>query len=107
MKKLTKELRKSMWRELDRASEKHGESFNSPAEAYAVIKEEVEEAQEHMQEVSTDLEEFWGSVKRNSSTIGDAVWIREYALSAAAELIQVAAMAQKAMRGYEVENREN
>lgn len=104
MKKLTKELRKSMWRELDRASEKHGESFNSPAEAYAVIKEELEEAQENMESLSDSIDYFWESVKDNINTIEDAEWIRKYALSAAAELIQVAAMAKKAMRGYGVNN---
>ena len=63
----------------------------------------LEEAQENMESLSDSIDYFWESVKDNINTIEDAEWIREYALSAAAELIQVAAMAQKAMRGYEVE----
>ena len=47
---------------------------------------------------------FWEEVKNNWNTLECADSIREHALSAAAELIQVAAMAQKAIRGYEVES---
>jgi len=39
--------------EYNRASEKYGKEFNSSHEAYAVILEEIEEAHENIQEVSS------------------------------------------------------
>lgn len=103
MEKLLEDMRKAMHEELDRATAKHGEKHHSPAEAYAVMLEEVEEAQDQIDSLCCDVGNFWEEVKNNWNTLECADSIREHALSAAADLIQVAAMAQKAIRGYEVD----
>lgn len=88
--------------ELTRANKQYGDSFNSLHEAYAVIKEELEEAQDEIDIVEDLLNEFWLFTKHDDASGCDnvAYKIRNTAIRGAAELIQVAAMAEKyACRG--------
>lgn len=75
--------------------------FSSWHEAYAVILEEVEEAQREMEMLAdAKLPRFWNRVKNKhvspASYAGDMGEIRGYAVRAIEELIQVAAMCDKA-----------
>jgi hypothetical protein len=94
-------------KELASANEKFG-PFNSAHEGYAVIKEEVEEAQENFDNVKIALDELWKMVKGNVPIIQLIInyendsfdryhieALKSEAINAAVELIQVAAMAQK------------
>lgn len=86
--------------ELNIALQKFGE-FKNNHEAYAVMKEEIEEAEEELIELNTLLRNYWYYVKINSST--NAIhpklkYIRKHAINMACEAIQVAAMAEKALR---------
>ena len=55
MTKLKNEVTKLVDFELEMANKEHGERFNSAHEAYAVMKEEYEEAKEALIDVSTLL----------------------------------------------------
>lgn len=85
-----------------RAANKKFPLFSSWHEAYAVILEEVEEAQDEMTMLKEErLPRFWSRVKNKhvspASYAGDMGAIRGYAVRAIEELIQVAAMCDKAV----------
>ena len=100
MKELKEAVKTLMEEEYRRASEKFGENFHSPHEAYAVIKEEVEEAESDLKYFKTLLKYHWCDVKKNdmehqNHTLEE---IEKSAINAACECIQVAAMAYKARK---------
>ena len=74
--------------------------FHSNHEAYAVIKEEVEETEEDNTDTVNNVLYFWKQIKQNANkkqikqTLED---IKSSAIHAACEAIQTAAMAQKAI----------
>lgn len=97
MKELIKAVEALMHEEYERAAVKFGERFNSSHEAYAVILEEVEEAGDEFDCIRGYLAEYWDCVKNNE----DGGWpdaIETAAIQAAAECIQIAAMAYKARK---------
>ena len=105
MSDLLGETQVSVLMEYNRAAEKFGKAHNSPHEGYAVILEEYEEAQQESDMFLRELEYYWGSVKRNSTFSDDTLEnMQAYAMRAAAEWIQVAAMCYKAMKGKEDED---
>jgi len=69
--------------------------FVSPHEGYAVIKEEIEEHLDDTIGINSQFSALWENVKCNESAIDDANKLSILAIHAAAEAIQVAAMAQK------------
>lgn len=89
--------------EYGRAAAEHGAAAHSPHEGYALIKEETEEAQEEMEELKQRLDHLWCCVKNDEVQYGPHYlgYIRKAAVLGACELIQVAAMADKALAGYE------
>ena len=106
MKELLNEIEQAAENELVRANRKHT-LFNSPHEAYAVIKEEVEEAELEMEHIKDSVRIFWKAVKyddiaRNMYRFLHG--IKDIAINLAAEAIQVAAMAQKAMDSIKQRN---
>ena len=108
MKQLLKDVEQLTEKEYALASKDHGAQFHSPHEAYAVIKEEVEEAQDELRVIEDRLtDEFWRGVKYDSTFTCNynAKIIYDRAVSAAAECIQVAAMACKSLKGYEVDKK--
>lgn len=99
MKELLKEVELTVKCELKRANKVHP-LFNSPHEAYAVIKEEVEEAELEMEHIKDSVRIFWKAVKYDDSAKNMCRFlhgIKDIAMNLAAEAIQVAAMAQKAI----------
>lgn len=104
MKILSKAVGDLVQQEYALASEQHGPRFHSLHEAYAVMKEELEEA-EHEFDIAKDKldEDFWRGVRFDSELKCEknAQLIQERAEKAAAEMIQLAAMAYKAQRGFE------
>lgn len=108
MTKLRKAVEGLVDMELVLASEQHGERFRSAHEAYAVILEEFEEAVDEISHIRENLFGLWNTTKSNDYNGGEYSLdnIMSAAESAACECIQVAAMAEKALRGYEV-NDEN
>ena len=86
--------------EYGRASVKFGAVNNSDHESYAVLREEVDEAVDAMEDVDNLTDSFFEMVKTNEE---DKVKmdilnvIKHRAEEAAAEAVQVAAMARKAI----------
>jgi len=73
--------------------------FNSNHEGYAIIKEEIEEAEQELNDINAQLQRSWYFIKRNEDANKDILRLRNYAINLAAEAIQVAAMAQKYLDG--------
>lgn len=82
--------------ELAAANAKHP-PFHSPHEGYAVIKEEIEETDAELESAKRMVVLLWGSIKDDDLYWAGktAIEIKAKAKQAAAEAIQVAAMAQK------------
>lgn len=83
-------------KELKAANEKFP-PFNSEHEGYAVLKEEIEEAEEYLNECKTWIESLWADIRQNENCMRNIYNLGSYATAGAIELIQVAAMAQKFM----------
>ena len=84
--------------ELENARKQWGPQYNSEHEAYAVLKEEVEEAADDLTIISEDLGFLWNAVKGNSDKPYSAALkhIQQTALELAIEAVQIAAVAKKA-----------
>ena len=83
--------------ELVDANTKHDPTFHSAHEAYAVLKEEVEELIEEVKEVEYNLNVMWNKVKEDRSNKEVLTMMKYYAISAVQEAIQVIAMCDKAL----------
>lgn len=86
--------------EYGRASVKFGAVNNSDHESYAVLREEADEAVDVLEEVDNLTDAFFEMVKKNEEDkmkMEILNVIRHRAEEAAAESIQVAAMARKAI----------
>lgn len=85
--------------ELERANTIHPPKFNSMHEAYAVILEELEEAEREISTFKGALEwSVWSNIKDDCYEMAYEGFkdIERLAIAAAAEMIQVAAMCRKA-----------
>lgn len=83
--------------EQDAAIRAHG-LFRSDHEAWAVLKEEIEELLELFDEdkIYVDLDKLWGKVRRDETIeMGDMKEIYKWAMSYAKEAVQVMAMCMK------------
>jgi hypothetical protein len=94
VKELKEQVLKLSEEEARRSMLKHP-LFNSTHEGYAVIKEEIEEAEQELNDVNAQLQRSWYFIKHNEDADKDMLRLKEYAVNLAAEAIQVAAMAQK------------
>lgn len=72
-------------------------AFHSLHEGWAVLREEVDEAQAEMGKINRSLRAIWHDVRGDSvaCTLTEARNIQKAALQTAAEAIQIAAMARK------------
>ena len=98
MKELLNEVKQSVKSELERANEAHP-LFHSPHEAYGVLAEELDEAKGVFGHIEVVFNKFF--VYMCKANYGNANkylgTIRAGAIECAAKMIQVAAMAQKAI----------
>ena len=103
MKELKKQVEILTNEELERANKKFMSKFNSTHEAYAVLKEEVEEAQEEFEYMNHELNCIWDYVKRNKTenALAHMKNMKKYAINMAAEAVQVGAMCEKFIDSFE------
>ena len=95
MTKLLKLVRPIVKKELEEAN-KNFPMFHSSHEAYATLKEEIEEAGEELTDTESLLGYFWLQVKdddKNSDKLRTLNELKETAILCACESIQAAAMA--------------
>jgi hypothetical protein len=101
MEKLIQEVNQCVANERERASAKFGPINHSDHESYAIILEEFQEAMEDTVSCHSAIERFWELTKDKSGTCANKVnslrALRQKAILAACEFIQVAAMANKAI----------
>lgn len=102
MKELKEAVEKLVSEELERANKKFP-MFHSVHEGYAVLKEEIEETENEVDELKMRLDYLWNNIRLD--LIGDmhADKIYNLSINAAAEAIQVAAMAQKYKDSFKAE----
>ena len=82
--------------ELKEANEIHP-AFASDHEAYAVVLEEFDECCDELAACKLQLAGIWEQTKQDIENHGLYMHLKEYAKKLAAEAIQLAAMADKAM----------
>ena len=86
--------------ELTRVTAQHGSDYHSLHEAYAVMLEELEEAEHELQSLKFDTSAVWNGTKRDNyhtaRTAANSALI--HAMFAACESIQVAAVATKVLK---------
>lgn len=95
---MRKEIEKMINDEYGNAIENYGK-FHSLREAESVLREEIEEARDEVWEIRKHYECLWRKIKRNQnlSAFDNFEDIVESATMAIEELVQVAAVCQKAL----------
>lgn len=92
-----KDIEELVQKELDSANSMFP-LFRSPHEGYAVILEELEEAEQEIKNARMYLDSAWHNIKHNrQDAITDRIVgeLKHSAIKTAIEAVQVAAMAQK------------
>ena len=105
MEKLLNDVKGLVDEEYCRAAVKFGATNNSDHESYAVLLEEMEEAEAEVAQARVQLEKFWLLTKENADDLSKLSRLMEAgrrAQLAACELIQVAAMFKKAAATVEI-----
>ena len=98
MKELLNEVEQAVENELARANKQHP-LFNSLHEEYGILAEEIAEAKEAFEETERMFDRFFMCMRKDdySSANDYLTYIKKNAIDCAAEMVQVAAMAQKAI----------
>lgn len=103
MEELLKEVGRLVNEELINANENNQEKFNSMHEGYAVILEEIQEAEEELDRVKRKMNTVWGAIRRDEYPKDSIDMVRYCAKLVACEAIQVAAMSQKFINSFKSE----
>ena len=89
------ELNEVVDNEFLRASKDHGTTFASYHEGYAVLLEEFEEARTEFDRLERTVRHLWAAIKNDDMLSLYPYEVKRHAVLTAAELVQVAAMAEK------------
>ena len=95
MTKMTK-IEELVQQELQEANETHP-PFADDAHAFAVVLEELEECKDELAACERQLGAIWEQTKKNVNNHALYTYLKDHAKRLAAEAIQLAAMADKAM----------
>lgn len=104
MNAVSEDVKMLVEKELESANERFP-AFHSEHEGWAVMQEEAEELAEEMEAIETVMEQLWYRIRDNLPAATHAALIEQYAEAAACEAIQVAAMAQKYLDMWEMEDK--
>ena len=91
---VNEDVGKLVEKELEVANERFPQ-FHSEHEGWAVMQEEAEELREECDSIELAMEQLWHRIRDNLPTATHAALIEQFAIAAACEAIQVAAMARK------------
>lgn len=96
-KKASESIEQAVVYELQNIVKNYGAVYASEHEAYAVLKEEIEEAAEDMEQINRDLAYLWALIKNNhikkgGGTISEAI---DYAKMLAQEAVQIASVCER------------
>ena len=97
--KASESIEQAVVYELQNIVKNYGAVYASEHEAYAVLKEEIEEAADDLEQLNKDLAYLWALIKNNhikngNGTISEA---RDYAEMLAGKAVQVAAVCERFM----------
>lgn len=81
-------------KELESANERFPQ-FHSEHEGWAIITEEAEELREECDSIELAMDQLWHRIRDGIQTAQYVPLVEQYAVAAACEAVQVAAMAQK------------
>ena len=93
--KASDEIDKAVAYELQNIVKEYGVTYASTHEAYAVLKEEVEEAQERLSYMLSHLDNIWAGVKENNIAFIDVEQLKQFAIALAEEAVQCAAVCER------------
>lgn len=95
--KKTKELIVQACKEELRNAKTFGEFYNSPHEAYAILKEEIEETKDNLSRVETLLNDIWQNIKDNDDEelTANIITLKSYAILTVFEAVQVCGVSEK------------
>lgn len=104
-----KDINAAKYAELRRIKQDHGETYASIHEAYGVLAEEMHEAELEYVFVKDFFSYLIESIHKGRKTMidSDLKAVEGYALKAACELVQVAAVCRKALEGMDHGAKEN
>lgn len=80
-----------------RNAKSFGEFYSSPHEAYAILKEEIEETKDNLSLVEKRLEDIWQNIKDNDDEelVANILTLKSYALLTVFEAVQICAVSEK------------
>lgn len=94
MNAVSEDVGKLVEKELEAANERFPQ-FHSEHEGWAVMQEEAEELLEECDSIELAMEQLWHRIRDGIPTAQYVPLVEQYAVAAACEAIQVAAMARK------------
>ena len=98
--KARESIKQAVCYELQNIVKEHGAVYNSGHEAYAILKEEKEEAAECLQILESHFENIWEGLKVNILCNTDIYQAREAALGLAEEAVQRVAVCDKFLETF-------
>ena len=93
----TKSIEKAICHELRNIVKKHGPSYASEHEGFAVLMEECQEAAESDKDMQEHLGKLWKSIRENQISNFELSQVYNFAIALAEEAVQVAAVCERFM----------
>lgn len=95
--KASESIRQAVAYELQNIIKEHGAVYASEHEGYAVLKEEIEEAAEFLDDMNKDLAYIWALIRNNHIWRGQEAIAetKKYAIELANEAVQCAAVCER------------
>ena len=93
--KASEAIKQAVCYELQKIVKEYGATYHSTHEGCAVLKEEVEEAQNSMSDMLCHLSKIWNGVKENKIAFIDIEQCKNFAIALAEEAVQCAAVCER------------
>ena len=96
-KKASEAVEQAVCFELQNIVKNYGATYASEHEGYAILKEEVEEAQACLEDVLRNVSKVWANVKANKDFMFDLNMVKDFSIALANEAVQCAAVCERFM----------